>query len=74
MQLIYEIHNQCIFDTDELENLNVEDLKQLSEEEIIEAMTDEIYSGTYDNLHTRIITELINDNNESERYFEKDIS
>ena len=71
MQLIYEIHNQYVFDTDELDYLTIDDLKNITEDEIIEAMTDEVYGGNWDNLHTKIVMELVNDNGESESYFEK---
>lgn len=74
MQIVYNVTTQFIIEVSE--DVSVEDILEMSEQEIVETMTDVIYDnadefGTIDNQHGKVEFELLDDEDNSIRDFEK---
>lgn len=75
MQIIYNVTNQFVVDVGDITK---EEIMEMSEEEIVESMTDVMYGndgylGETSNRHGRVEFELLDDEDESIRHFEKDV-
>lgn len=74
MQIVYNVTTQFIVEVGE--DVSVNEVLEMSENEIVDAMTDVAYGaddwlGTIDNQHGKVEFELLDDEDNSLRYFEK---
>lgn len=74
MQIIYNVTTQFVVEVGE--DVSVDDILEMSEQEIVETMTDVIYDnadefGTIENQHGKVEFELLDDDDNSIRDFEK---
>lgn len=74
MQIVYNVTSQFIVEVNE--DITKEEILEMSKNEIVEAMTDVAYGaddwlGTIDNQHGKVEFELLDDKDNSIRYFEQ---
>jgi TusA-related sulfurtransferase len=74
MQIIYNRTTQFVIDVNE--DMTKEEILEMSEQELIEAMTDITYQASGDigevsNQHGKVEFELLDDDDNSIRYFEQ---
>lgn len=74
MQIVYNVSTQFIVEVSE--DVSVNEILEMSENEIVTLMTDVIYQaddsfGTIDNQHGKVEFELLDDEENSIRYFEQ---